>query len=443
MGTEKSVPLYIIYMGLLSQIGNALLGSAGSLATGLLGGAASVISQNSANKANAANIAATNAANLQISRETNRANRQIAADNNAANLALAREQNEWNIAQWNRENEYNSPEQQVQRLEQAGMNGLGNIDSNTASSVSSADLANQTTGAPMQGATMQAAQVNPLDFSQIMQGLANAVQIGKTQADTKAVNQNVRWNEIFNGQIMSFNEIRNQVEAENLDYFRKRYKPYATSAGQMDNMRQEFDTKAAKAAMEINQHNAQIQAFQVKNQQEMYDRTLKQIDQALAKGDIEKQIMQLNLDWLPREKQTELRAQLASIAKTQADTTATIDANKRANELQPYAVASAGADYENKTVQTGQMKAALKKAVIDNLSNGNQSVRTYLSNPANYDAYMRASSKVAQGKEGTMTKQEKEVWDNTCEYQHTHATAFVGDVMRNINPLTGLLQSVR
>lgn len=41
---------------------------------------------------------------------------------NQMNLQIMREQNQWNLEQWNRENEYNLPVNQMQRLQQAGLN---------------------------------------------------------------------------------------------------------------------------------------------------------------------------------------------------------------------------------------------------------------------------------------------------------------------------------
>lgn len=52
---------------------------------------------------------------------SNRAAKSQAATNRA-NAAMAHSQNRWNLEQWQRENEYNSPEQQMQRLKQAGLN---------------------------------------------------------------------------------------------------------------------------------------------------------------------------------------------------------------------------------------------------------------------------------------------------------------------------------
>ena len=52
----------------------------------------------------------------------NKANWNLAQMQNAANRKLAAQQNEWNIEQWNRNNEYNTPENQVKRLQAAGIN---------------------------------------------------------------------------------------------------------------------------------------------------------------------------------------------------------------------------------------------------------------------------------------------------------------------------------
>ena len=103
---------------------NILEGAVGSL----IGGVAGSIGQASANRAN-----------LQITRENNEANQQ-----------LAQKQNQWNIDQWNRENEYNSASAQVQRLQKAGLNPYFNeVTAGSASSVQSANLANQQAAGPM------------------------------------------------------------------------------------------------------------------------------------------------------------------------------------------------------------------------------------------------------------------------------------------------------
>lgn len=78
-----------------------------------------------------------------------RASLQATRETNAANLKLAQYQNDWNVAQWNRQNAYNTPLAQRQRYEEAGINpyfALGNINSGSAQSLMSADMANQQSG---------------------------------------------------------------------------------------------------------------------------------------------------------------------------------------------------------------------------------------------------------------------------------------------------------
>ena len=52
----------------------------------------------------------------------NRTNIRLQREQNAWNEKQAEKANKWNIEQWERENLYNSPMQQMQRLEQAGLN---------------------------------------------------------------------------------------------------------------------------------------------------------------------------------------------------------------------------------------------------------------------------------------------------------------------------------
>ena len=74
-----------------------LLAAAGS---SIIGGAIGALGQSSANRTN-----------IRLQREQN-----------AWNEKQAEKANKWNLEQWERENLYNSPMQQMQRLEQAGLN---------------------------------------------------------------------------------------------------------------------------------------------------------------------------------------------------------------------------------------------------------------------------------------------------------------------------------
>lgn len=78
-----------------------MLGAAAiSAGASIIGGALGASGQSSANKTN-----------IQLQREQN-----------AWNEKQAEKANQWNLEQWERENLYNSPVQQMQRLEQAGLN---------------------------------------------------------------------------------------------------------------------------------------------------------------------------------------------------------------------------------------------------------------------------------------------------------------------------------
>ena len=81
---------------MLPLLGAAAIGAGGSI----IGGALGAFGQSSANRTN-----------IRLQREQN-----------AWNERQAEKANKWNIEQWERENLYNSPVQQMQRLEQAGLN---------------------------------------------------------------------------------------------------------------------------------------------------------------------------------------------------------------------------------------------------------------------------------------------------------------------------------
>lgn len=80
----------------LPLLGAAAIGAGGSI----IGGALGALGQSSANRTN-----------IRLQREQNEWNER-----------QAEKANKWNLEQWERENLYNSPMQQMQRLEQAGLN---------------------------------------------------------------------------------------------------------------------------------------------------------------------------------------------------------------------------------------------------------------------------------------------------------------------------------
>ena len=119
VGNTEFIPHHNKY-----NIWSSVVGGVGSLLGATVGGAMS-------------NHAASTMANAQL---------QATRETNQNNLLLAQRQNDWNVEQWNRQNEYNTPAAQRQRYEDAGINpyfAMGNIQSGTADSLLSADMANQ------------------------------------------------------------------------------------------------------------------------------------------------------------------------------------------------------------------------------------------------------------------------------------------------------------
>lgn len=251
--------------------------------------------------------------------KASRAQLQAVRETNEANARLAQKQNEWNLEQWNRENAYNTPEEQRLRFEKAGINpyfALGNIQSGNASSLMSADLANQQpVVSSLQGQASQqvgaaisnAAQtgVNTYFNSQIQQEQAKALQIQNT-FDLQSMKDRVNSlhydseakrmaNYVYNGSMQSLLNIQKNQE-------RMSYTQEATL--RLQQVGSEYDLSAKKftnehilpaqadlARMSIDQMSAHIAL--VKQQEKL---TKKQVDHYAESMAI--QWLQANSSWL-------------------------------------------------------------------------------------------------------------------------------------------------
>lgn len=184
--------------------------------------AANVHMNDSTNQANLAINQATNAANIAMTDKTNAANLQIAQDTNKANAEIAQMNNEYNermlerqIQQewemWNAQNEYNTPQAQMQRQREAGVNpyvaaNSGSISSGTAGSMSS-PAAQPASGYTAQGATMVAPTLQPTSLTPGHVDAAQAQMVGVSAPDLSAMDG-------FRGIVGSFFDIaekQNQV----------------------------------------------------------------------------------------------------------------------------------------------------------------------------------------------------------------------------------------
>lgn len=150
--------------------------------------------------------------------KTNKTNRQIADGQNALNYRMFQEQNKFNVDMWNAQNAYNTPQAQVDRLRQAGINpylALSNIQTGQAGNVTSA------TPAPAVGYDYKS-PISELGYNlgQGAQDTYNAIQRSKeVEASVelaKANRRNVDADTLSKISDADFRDERNRVEIEKI-----------------------------------------------------------------------------------------------------------------------------------------------------------------------------------------------------------------------------------
>ena len=160
----------------------AIIAAGITAGAGLLGSGLNLFGQNSTNEKNKEIQDSINDTNFAIANMTNETNRQ-----------LAYLQNDWNIEQWNRQNAYNHPAAQADRLRAAGLSSAAAaqaVSDVPASSLQSANLANQQIGAPMQAATMMAPQFNLAEIAKTaIEAAGGASQAAKSMKETQLMEE--------------------------------------------------------------------------------------------------------------------------------------------------------------------------------------------------------------------------------------------------------------
>lgn len=127
-------------------------------------------------------------ANNKAQKSANKANIQMNRETNQMNYRIMQEQNAFNEKMWNATNAYNTPVNQRLRYEAAGINpyfAMSNISNgNPSSSLQSA------------GATMQSAQVQPVNYDWISQMFPQALSAIKTKAETSNIDSDTKLKDI-------------------------------------------------------------------------------------------------------------------------------------------------------------------------------------------------------------------------------------------------------
>lgn len=250
----------------------AIISGAGSLLGGLFG---------SSGSATAAKY------QLQAARETNRMNYQIAQENNAFNQRM-----------WEKQNAYNTPAEQRRRLEEAGLNPNLMMNGGSAGTAESAPTAD-TSGVqqvPDIGSTIASG------YQQFGSSLSNAASqiagmvynnglqqanVNKAQAEAQSASQDAR-----------YKELQNQ---------------FAASQFLADLREKEYRGLIAKSDYEYLRDSMQDRLDSVKFQNSLTGSQASYYSQMAGLVDVQRQIEQTNLDWLPREKQAGLAATLQNV----------------------------------------------------------------------------------------------------------------------------------
>lgn len=224
---------------------------------------------------------------LQAARETNQMNYQIAQENNAFNQRM-----------WEKQNAYNSPVEQRRRLEQAGLNPNLMMNGGSAGTAETAPTAD-TSGVqqvPDIGSTIASG------YQQFGNSLSNAASqiagmvynnglqqanVNKAQAEADSASQDVR-----------YKELQNQ---------------FAAAQFLADLREKQYRGLIAKQDYYYLRDSMQDRLDSVKNQNTLTGSQSSYYNQMAGLVDVQRQIAQVNLDWLPREKQAGLAATLQNV----------------------------------------------------------------------------------------------------------------------------------
>lgn len=251
---------------------SGIIAGAGSLLGGLFGGSGSK---------KAAKY------QLQAARETNRMNYQIAQENNAFNERM-----------WDKQIAYNSPVEQRKRLEQAGLNPNLMMNGGSAGTAETAPTAD-TSGVqqvPDIGSTIASG------YQQFGNSLSNAAsQIAGM---------------VYNNDLQQANVQKAQAEAQSSSEdarYKELQNQFAAFQFIADLREKQYRGLIAKSDYEYLRDSMQDRLDSVKFRNTLTGSQSSYYNQMAGLVDVQRQIAQVNLDWLPQEKQADLAATLQNI----------------------------------------------------------------------------------------------------------------------------------
>lgn len=227
---------------------------------------------------------------------------QAVRETNAANLQIAQQNNAFNERMWNLQNDYNTPEKQRARLEAAGINPYLMLDGSSTGVAQSSPTADQsgTQVAPDVGSTIAGGY----------QSLGNSIASAAGQIAQMS----------FQNDLQKANVAKTQADAQNSDL-----------QNQYDALRNQFAAAQFLADLRLKQYQGKISKYDanylrdsmedrlnaVKFQNTLSGSQASYYNQMAGLYDVQRQIEQTNLKWLPREKQVSIMAAIQN-ARTAA-----------------------------------------------------------------------------------------------------------------------------
>lgn len=223
---------------------------------------------------------------------------QAVRETNQTNLQIAQQNNDFNERMWNQQNEYNTPEMQRARLEAAGLNPYLMMDGGSAGVAESAPTADTsgTQVAPDIGSTIAGGY----------QAMGNSISAAASQIAQMT----------YQNDLQQANVNKTNAEAKNADL-----------QNQYDSLRNDFATAQFLVDLRLKQKQGDISEYEanylrdsiqdrldsVKFQNSVYGSQASYYSQMAGLTDVQRQIEQTNLKWLPQEKQAGLAATLQNI----------------------------------------------------------------------------------------------------------------------------------
>lgn len=224
---------------------------------------------------------------LQAARETNRMNYQIAQENNAFNERM-----------WDKQNAYNSPVEQRRRLEQAGLNPNLMMNGGSSGIAETAPTAD-TSGVqqvPDIGSTIASG------YQQFGNSLSNAAsQIAGM---------------VYNNDLQQANADKAKADASSASQdaqYKALQNQFAAAQFLADLREKQYRGLIAKSDYLYLRDSLQDRLDAVKFQNTLTGSQSSYYNQMAGLVDVQRQIAQVNLDWLPREKQAGLAATLQNV----------------------------------------------------------------------------------------------------------------------------------